>query len=331
MPEKSPTRELADGIRRVTFALPLGIDHVHCYFLRGDDGWTLVDTGLGVDDPEAHWATALGELDGPIVRIVVTHFHPDHVGGAADVAALTGAPVFQGRADYAQCVGAWAGGRERLMAFMQSHGLPADESAKIQADSELLRSRVRYARDPNLLDPGDEVDGWSVLHLPGHADGHIALLRDGVLIAGDTILGGITPAVGLYPDSRPDPLGDYLGSLRRIEELAPSVAFGGHGSVMDAPVERAREILEHHAERLALAEAALGPEPVTAYDMSLALFPSDLPPAQRRFALAESLAHLERLVLEDRAERVEGDGVTRYLASSATQSRVSINQNASPA
>jgi glyoxylase-like metal-dependent hydrolase (beta-lactamase superfamily II) len=315
MSENSPTIEVADGIRRVTFPLPLGIDHVHCYFLRSEGGWTLVDTGLGVDDPEAHWAPALGELDGPIVRIVVTHFHPDHVGGSADVAALTGAPVFQGRADYAQCMGAWEGGRGRLMAFMRAHGLPAEEADKIQADSERLRSRVRYVRDPHLLDPGDEVDGWTVLHLPGHADGHIALLRDGVLIAGDTILGGITPAVGLYPDSRPDPLGDYLGSLRRIEELDPTVAYGGHGSAMDAPAERAREILEHHAERLALAEAALGVEPRTAYDVSLAIFRADLPPAQRRFALAESLAHLERLVLEGRAERVEADGIASYVAS----------------
>jgi glyoxylase-like metal-dependent hydrolase (beta-lactamase superfamily II) len=330
MPENSPTISVAEGIQRVTFSLPLGINHVHCYFLRSDAGWTLVDTGLGVDDPEAHWAPALAALDGPIVRIIVTHFHPDHVGGAADAAALTGAPVFQGRADYAQCVGAWEGGRGRLMAFMRSHGLPEEEALKIQADSERLRSHVRYAHDPNLLDPGDEIGGWSVLHLPGHADGHIALLRDGVLIAGDTILGGITPAVGLYPDSRPDPLGDYLGSLRRIDELGLTVAFGGHGSAMDAPAERAREILEHHAERLALAEGALGPEPSTAYDISLAIFRDDLPPAQRRFALAESLAHLVRLALEGRAEQVERDGVN-YFVSSGTQSRVSMSQNASPA
>jgi glyoxylase-like metal-dependent hydrolase (beta-lactamase superfamily II) len=323
-------REFADGIRRVTFALPLGIDHVHCYFLRSVNGWTLVDTGLGVDDPEAHWAPARDTLDGPIVRIVVTHFHPDHVGGSADIAALTGAPVFQGRADYAQCVAAWEGERGRLVEFMRSHGLPDDEAAKIQADSERLRSHVRYARDPNLLDPGDEVDGWRVLHLPGHADGHIALLRDRVLIAGDTILGGITPAVGLYPDSRPDPLGDYLGSLRRIEELDPDVAFGGHGSAIASPADRAREILEHHAERLGLVEAALGPEPSTAYDVSLAIFRADLPPAQRRFALAESLAHLERLVREGRAQRVEEGAVTSYV-SSATQLRVSMSQNASPA
>ncbi len=154
-----------------------------------------------------------------------------------------------------------------------------------------------------------------MLQLPGHADGHIALLRDGVLIAGDTILGGITPAVGLYPECRPDPLGDYIGSLERIEGLAPSVAFGGHGSVIDDPAARAREILEHHVERLDHVQAALGPEPTTAYDVSLKVFPSELPPAQRRFALAESLAHLERLVREERATSVAGDELTAYVSS----------------
>ena len=100
--------ELESGIRRVTFDLPFGIDHVHCYFLRSSSGgWILVDTGLGSRDPEARWRPVLDELDAPVERIVVTHMHPDHVGGARDIAELTGAPVLQGREDYAQCVRAW--------------------------------------------------------------------------------------------------------------------------------------------------------------------------------------------------------------------------------
>jgi hypothetical protein len=123
------------------------------------------------------------------------------------------------------------------------------------------------------------------------------------MIAGDTILSGITPAIGLYPNSRPDPLGDYLETLDRIEELAPRVAFTGHRAAVRDPAERAREIRHHHVERLSSAQEALNGEPLSGYDVSLALWPGDLPPALRRFATAESLAHLERLVHEGRAGR----------------------------
>jgi glyoxylase-like metal-dependent hydrolase (beta-lactamase superfamily II) len=293
------------GVRRITFALPFGIDHVHCYLLRSSSGaWTLVDTGLGSADPEAQWRPVLDGLDAPIERIVVTHMHPDHVGGARDVHELTGAPVFQGRDDYAQCVAAWSRrDTERFVAYWASHGVPGLTVEGIAQESERLMSAVHWVEDPQLLDEGDEVDGWRVEVLRGHADGHIVLLRDGVMIAGDTILGGITPAIGLYPNSRPDPLGDYLTTLDRVEELAPRVAYTGHRDAVLDPAGRAREIRDHHVERLSYAEAALDGEPLSGYEVSLALFPGDLPPTLRRFATAESLAHLERLVHDGRAGR----------------------------
>ncbi len=299
--------EVEEGIRRVTFPLPFGLDHVHCYLLRGAGGWTLVDTGLGVGDPAQRWQPVLDELDRPLERIVVTHMHPDHVGGAADVAAVTGAPVLQGRDDYVQCLRAW-GNRDpqRFVDYWVSHGMPDEDIAGIARESERLASAVHWVRDPHLLDAGDELDGWRIEVLRGHADGHIVLLRDGVLIAGDTILGGITPAIGLYPDSRPDPLGDYLETLHRIEALAPRIAYAGHKDPILDPAGRAREIIEHHRERLDGTAAALDGVPLSAYDVSLALFERDLSPTLRRFATAESLAHLERLVREGRAERIHG-------------------------
>src|SRR3954454_283579 len=300
--------DVEKGIRRVTFSIPFGIDHVHCYLLRSSSGkWILVDTGLGTRDPGAKWRAVLDELDAPIEQIVVTHMHPDHVGGARDIQELTGAPVLQGREDYDQCVAAW-GQRdpERFVAYWSSHGMPGLTIDGIARESERLMSAVHWVEGPELLDAGDEVDGWRVEVLRGHADGHIVLLRDGVMIAGDTILGGITPAIGLYPNSRPDPLGDYLETLRRIEELAPRVAYAGHKDPVSHPAARAREIRAHHVERLDHTRAALDGTPLTAYDVSLALFESDLSVTLRRFATAEALAHLERLVRDGRASRGEG-------------------------
>ncbi len=307
--------EVAEGIRRVTFALPLGIDHVHCYLLRSADGsWTLVDAGLGRTDPEAVWTPLLARLEGPIERIVVTHLHPDHLGGSADVAALTGARVLQGRLDHEQTLGGWGdeGAAEQSAAHMLRHGFPAAQEGVLVEQSRRLRDRVRFVRDPELLDEGDRVDGWEVLELPGHADGHIALLREGILIAGDTVLGRITPTVGLYQRSRPDPLADYLGSLDRIAGLDAGIALAGHEHAIEDVPARVAELKEHHRERLAAARAALAAGLQSAYDVSLALFPAELPLGHRRFALAETLAHLERLAAEGLAERVVADDRVLY-------------------
>lgn len=311
--------EVADGVQRVTFALPLGIDHVHCYLLRDSDGaWMLVDTGLGLPDAEERWRAILDGLDAPVARIVITHFHPDHIGAAAIVARLTGAPVNQGRLDDEQCRRVWGAGRsvEAYAAYMVEHGMPEEDAGGLRRESDMLADVVHLPVDPQLLEVGERVDGWEVLHLPGHADGHLGLLRDGVLIAGDALLATISPNVGLYPGGRPDPLGDYLGSLARIAELAPRVAYAGHGPTIDDPAARAGELVEHHRERLEETRAALDGGALTAYEISLQLWPDPLSRGLRRFALAESRAHVEHLVDKGQARRVEGDPV-RYAAPAA--------------
>ena len=157
-----------------------------------------------------------------------------------------------------------------------AHGLPDEVAAELRDEATAFGPFIRFARDPERIAEGDEVDGWQVLELPGHADGHLCLLRDGVLVAGDHLLGAITPTVGLYPDSRPDPLGDYLSSLKRTIELAPRLALPGHGEPIEDPAGRAGEIIEHHHRRLDEASAALGSEPRTGYEVSVALFGESL-------------------------------------------------------
>jgi glyoxylase-like metal-dependent hydrolase (beta-lactamase superfamily II) len=184
--------------------------------------------------------------------------------------------------------------------------MPDAEVDGVVRETSRLAEAIHWADSPQLLDAGDDVDGWTVEVLRGHADGHIVLLRDGVLIAGDTILSGITPAIGLYPNSRPDPLADYFETLEWIERLSPRVAYAGHKDVIADPAARAGEIRAHHEHRLEATVAALHGDPRTAYDVSLVLFAQDLSPVQRRFAVAESLAHLERLVGSGEVERADG-------------------------
>src|SRR5207244_7424361 len=124
-----------------------------------------------------------------------------------------------------------------------------------------------------------------VVGVAGNADGPAGFLRGEVLLAGDPLLARISPAVGLYPESRPDPLGDYLASLERTIELAPRLVYPGHGEPIRDPVGRARELIAYHARRLDQTRAALRFEPRSGYDVSLAVFGAELGPTQRRFAV----------------------------------------------
>lgn len=308
--------ELSGGVLRVTMPLPMRPGHVHCYLLPVDDGFMVVDTGLGLPDARERWAAELAQLDAPVVTLFITHFHPDHLGAAADVRDLTGARVFQGRVDAAQARLVWESEdwSRALADWFHLHGVPATVTDELIEQGSLYKPFIRTISDAEVLGDGDSLHGWEVVAAPGHADGQLTLIKDGVLVAADHLLAPITPTVGLWPASRPDPLGDYLDALERTIELEPTISYGGHGDPIADPVERARELIAHHHDRLDVAAAALGQEPRTGYGVSYPLFGDDLPPHVRRFAVAETLSHLERLVRVGRAERHENVASVSYTA-----------------
>ena len=308
MPQPTVT-ELEPGIVQVTMPLPWALDHVHCYALASADGWTLVDAGLGTRRTLAWWEDVLAELGRPTVtELVLTHYHPDHLGASAGLARLTGADrVVQGRIDRELAIAAWEDGDDaEYERYLRDHGMPADlAAASTRAE---IGVAVELAAPTRLVDEGDVVKAggrdWRVLHLPGHADGHIALHDDegGRLIGGDVLLDEITPNVGRWPDTAADPLGRYLATLRRVSGLAPTTVYPGHGPVIHAAARRAAEIAGHHDERLDIAATALAEGAESAYDAAQAIWRDEpLGFHEQRFALVEAISHLERLAATGRA------------------------------
>jgi glyoxylase-like metal-dependent hydrolase (beta-lactamase superfamily II) len=308
MPRPALT-ELEPGIVQVTMPLPWALNHVHCYALAAADGWTLVDAGLGTRQTLAWWEDVLAELGGPAVtQLVLTHYHPDHLGASAGLARLTQAEhVVQGRLDRALAVAGWEEGDDaEYECYLRDHGMPADlAAASTRAEIGIA---VELAVPTRLVDEGDVVvaggRGWRVLHLPGHADGHIALHDEdgGRLIGGDVLLDEITPNVGRWPDTAPDPLGRYLATLRRVAGLALDVVYPGHGPAIRSAADRAAAIAGHHDERLDVAAAALADGAQSAYEAAQAIWRQEqLGFHEQRFALVEAISHLERLAAVGRA------------------------------
>ncbi len=305
--------DLGDGVIRITQPLPWALDHVHCYALVDPEGWSLVDAGLGTPGTIRRWEEALERLGSPAIRrIVVTHYHPDHLGGAAALAELTGAPeVVQGALDAELSQLTWVELDEAgFLDFLRLHGMP-DDLAVASAAAE-ARMPVVPVTPTRLVGEGDVVEvggvSYEVLVLPGHADGHIVLLdrQRGRVFGGDVILTGITPNIGRWEDTAPDPLSRYLDSLSRLVEAGPKLVFPGHRDPIERVAERAQELRVHHAERLEAAHSALVDGARTAYEVAQRLWAtSGFSLHEQRFALAEALAHVERLETEARARQVE--------------------------
>lgn len=303
--------DLGGGVVRVTHSLPWALDHVHCYVVDEGDRVTVIDAGLGDARTVAGWRLALAELGNPRVeRVIVTHFHPDHIGAGAALVELTGAAeVVQGELDARISAAVWAPDAlaEPYVRFFVEHGMPrglAERSAEADSGSAVHPATpTQLVSDHERIKLGEER--FVVRVLGGHADGHIVLVGEDSarMFGGDLLLAEITPNVGRWPETAPDPLGRYLESLEEIQRLAPSIVYPGHGSLITAAVERADEIAEHHQERLDEHVAALRTGADTTFAVARVLWPGDsLSFHEQRFALVEALSHLERLVLEGRAE-----------------------------
>jgi glyoxylase-like metal-dependent hydrolase (beta-lactamase superfamily II) len=284
---------------------------------------TLVDCALNTPEARAALEASLHELNlefEDVKRIIITHHHPDHYGLASWIQNQSGCEILMLELDILR--GAifwddWENWLEGHVAHFARHGLPLENLEEIRTDARATRDRVGANAQLTPLQPGDSLKlaekTFEVLWMPGHADGHLTLWEkdEKLLIAGDVILEHITPNVGLWAYSRPNPLLDYLGSLEQVRQLAPVKAVIGHyGPIIDNAAERAFEITLHHHARLDELRTQLT-RPMNAFEASFILFARELNPTGRRFALTETLAHLEYLHQNFELTKLEGD-VIRY-------------------
>lgn len=318
-----PISEVARDIFLVRLPLPFALDHVNAYLLRDPEGWTIFDTGLHTRAVESAWRAALTDLaiaPEAIRQIIVSHHHPDHYGMAGWLQALTGAPVFLAPREIELAAGIWGkppDAPEPMLAHFAAYGAPPALAETIAGDVAMLRMATLPHPHATPVTPGTTVmmggRGFTALHAPGHSDGQLIFFNEdeGLLLCGDHLLNEITPHIGVWPGSEPDPLGRYLRSLAELADLPVRLALPGHKTPIYAWRERIGELQRHHEERLAAIRAAVT-DGASAYDAARRVFPFEhYSTHEMRFAFAETIAHLEYLVRTGVVRRFE-DGVVMY-------------------
>jgi glyoxylase-like metal-dependent hydrolase (beta-lactamase superfamily II) len=319
-----PPIKIAPGLYQLTVPLPFRLNHVHLYLVEADEGFILIDTGVNTAEAFAALKRKLGDLGlafEALTHIVITHFHSDHCGQVARIRELGQVQVVMGDTERTTQEGVQAHAHDEREEQFLRHGLPPEQAARYAQVLPYLKSLTipfevdwRIDHGQTLLAKQRQLEAFIT---PGHTPGHVCLsLRDErIMFSGDHILQKITPNISYHSYSGPDPLGDYLNSLRSTLSLGTNLLLPSHGPLVEDPAARIHELLEHHARRLQACLDAIGGTPTTAYDISLQVFGGSLDHFGRWMALGETLAHLQHLVQQGLVTKAEEETCVRYARS----------------
>lgn len=329
-PDEGEGIEVAPGVIWLRLPLPMALDHVNVYALREADGWTVVDTGFDTRRARAIWQRLRsGPLQGlPVVRVIGTHHHPDHIGLAGWFMQTDGAELAMSRT-------AWLTARmlqldiqdtptAQALDFWRRAGMPADLLERRAAERPYNSADVVHPLPPGYtrLHEGEEmrIGGrrWRVAMGDGHAPRHVTLwsLDDDLVIGGDQLLPSISPNLGVYPNEpEADPVGEWLASCARMARLAEDrhLVLPGHKLPFTGLPDRLRQLADNHHGALARIEDALAKAPRSAVGCFDILFKRRIAGMEFGLALVEAVAHINHLRRAGRIRAVgESDGAVLW-------------------
>jgi len=246
--------------------------HTNCYIVGGDE-MVVIDPGSPYPDQQHVLDAALERFiaEGSRIReILITHLHPDHIGGVMHLAEKFNLPV-------------------------ATHKLTA----------EAIKGEIRIDRiieDNDLVELHQQATGLSwrlrALWTPGHARGHLSFYeeRTGTLITGDCVVGFGTVVIA-PPEGN---MNHYLASLRRYLELPKLTALmPGHGPVIADARSKIEEYIVHRTEREQMIVRAMSAGASTPPEIVKAVY-TDVPEAMHQLAELSVRAHLEKLESDNR-------------------------------
>ncbi len=352
-PASDEVTEVAPGVLRLQLPIQMpGLGHVNTYALIDKQGAALVDPGM---PGPANWKALCRQLQQcelgvkDVHTVIITHSHPDHFGGASQLAKESGAQVVTHESfktlwaddnhDHSDTSDADAGNEEVDFEALNARGAsgsapqrkPWDSSAWGGAEYRppgmkglmfrfarpLLKRRMQAPEANRKLRNGDVIKlagrEWIAVHTPGHTLDHLCLWdpTEGVFLSGDHVLPTITPHIAGIGEGA-DTLALFVSSLDRVTEIEGiKYVLPAHGHPFVDLAGRAGEIRSHHDARMErLREVSSELGPASVQDLTQRIF---RPERWGFMAESEIFAHMRHLELTGQADRIEGNGTPLFV------------------
>lgn len=334
VPDVGSTIEIAPGVHWVRMPLPFSLKWINLWLIDdGPQGWTIVDTGMPMDDTKTAWRKIFEEkLDGrPVWRVIITHMHPDHIGNAGWLSRkFPGSQLWISRLEYVSCRMLVADtGRQAPQAGIDFYRQAGWDEAQIENYKDRFggfgRAISQMPDSYHRLQDGDTIElaqkPWRVIIGNGHSPEHACLLSEdlNILISGDQLLPRISSNVSVHPtEPEADPLKDWLESCAKLKREIPAdvLVLPAHNEPFTGAHDRLDHLIHGHEIALKRLKQRLGQEPRRVIDVFPAIFGRQIGPDLVSMATGEAIAHLNCLLVRGEAtRRLDAEGVAWYSAS----------------
>jgi glyoxylase-like metal-dependent hydrolase (beta-lactamase superfamily II) len=326
VPAPGTTLAVAPGIHWLSMPLPFQLDHINLWLVEEEDGWTVIDTGIGNAQTRSLWEQILQNK--AVKRVIVTHYHPDHAGNAAWLCQRYGVELWMTQGEYltAHAVRSSTAGytTDAVLSVFRKNGLDEQRASGMGGRGNRYAALVpEFPLSYRRIIEGDQIEigkhRWRAIVGHGHAPEHLSLYAKNLntLIAGDMLLSTISTNVSVWSiDPEGDPLRLFLDSIARYRDLPKDVlVLPSHGKPFRGAHDRVEQLEKHHQDRLGELLESLK-KPQSAAELLSVLFRRPLDAHQTFFAMGEAIAHLHYLYYAGRATRARGDdGIMRYATS----------------
>jgi len=294
---------ILDDIYQLKVPMPFSMGEVNCYLFKGENGYTIVDTGDNTDEVKEIWEQIIPHIS-PIEKIVITHAHPDHLGLARWFKENYDVPVWMSEKSYEQLQ------KTRALFKNGKYYNPQAEISVLHGGPKMKPEKEGYYKlsyfefDPDVLFTEDQdIPLGDIMYkpiwTPGHSVDHFCFYCSAteVFLVGDHLLSSInTIIISEYLEQ--NSLKDYLNSIKKIEDISAKYILPGHGELIDNLKQRIEKMRSHYDKKMKLILSSIDEKGNSAYEIAKIVYSDrfgSLSAMPAFFQIITNLIYLESL------------------------------------